>query len=693
MADIPEDVLKKPVSFLKGIGEARAKLFNKIGVYSIVDIIKYYPRGYEDRSNIVNIDRLKNGESCSIKGTIMARVKESRYKGRLTIQKVDITDSTGMIRGVWFNQSYLKNVLKLGESYVFYGKIKRKGNYIEMQNPVYEKVNEAEMKNTCRIIPVYSSTAKLTQSIIRTAVNDAIKLVEGRLEETLPLYIREKYQLCEINYSVLNIHFPSNSKAFNISRYRLVFEELFFLQLGLLSIKQCFKKGKKGIYFSAGKEVQEFINSLPFELTKAQLRVLKEIGKDMESNKVMNRLVQGDVGSGKTIVAIAALFKAVKSGYQGTLMAPTEILAEQHYRTICDFLHQYGVKIGLLTGSISGVKKDLILKEIKEGQIDIIIGTHALIQDNVEFLNLGIVVTDEQHRFGVRQRAALSQKGENPDILVMTATPIPRTLALVLYGDLDISIIDEVPPGRKPVKTYAVDNRMRERINNFICKNVNNGRQVYIICPLIEDSDVIEAKSTITLAENIAKNDFKGFRVGVLHGRMNGEQKENIMRSFVENNIDILVSTTVVEVGVDVPNANIIVIENAERFGLSQLHQLRGRVGRGEHQSYCILYNESESEVSRQRMKVMQETCDGFIISEKDLELRGPGDFFGTRQHGMPDLKIANLFKDMEILKLAQKEAINILKEDEDLQRPENSKLKDIVTSMKEEFSKVYGNL
>ncbi len=693
MADIPEDILKRPVSFLKGIGEARAKLFKKIGVYTIEDIIKYYPRGYEDRSNIVNINQLKNGESCSIKGKITARVKESRYKARLTIQKVDIADSTGIIRGVWFNQSYLKNVLKPGESYVFYGKIKRKGNYIEIQNPVYEKVNGTEMKNTCRIIPVYSSTAKLTQTIIRTAVNDALKLVGGRFEETLPLYIREKYQLCEINYSVLSIHFPSDSEAFNMARHRLVFEELFFLQLGLLSIKQSFEKSKKGICFRAGKEVQEFVNLLPFEFTKAQLRVLEEIEKDMESYKVMNRLIQGDVGSGKTIIAIAALFKAVKGGYQGVLMAPTEILAEQHYRSTYDFLHQYDIKIGLLTGSLSGVRKEQVLKEIKEGHFDIIIGTHALIQDNVEFHNLGIVVTDEQHRFGVRQRAALSQKGKNPDILVMTATPIPRTLALILYGDLDISIIDEVPPGRKPVKTYAVDNMMRERINNFICKNVNNGRQIYIICPLVEDSDVIEAKSTITLAENIAKNDFKGFRVGVLHGRMNGEQKENIMRSFVENNIDILVSTTVVEVGVDVPNANIIVIENAERFGLSQLHQLRGRVGRGEHQSYCILYNESESEVSRQRMKVMQETCDGFVISEKDLELRGPGDFFGTRQHGMPDLKIANLFKDMEILKLAQKEAINILKEDEDLKRPENSKLKDIVTSIKEKFSKVYGNL
>lgn len=549
-----------------------------------------------------------------------------------------------------------------------------------MNNPVYERVDGIEMKNTCRIIPVYPATAKLTQTIIRTAVSNALKLVNGELEETLPFNIREKHQLSEINYSIMNIHFPSNSEAFKTSRYRLVFEELFFLQLALFNIKQNLEKKKKGITFGAGKEVQKFVNSLPFKLTKAQLKVIEEIEQDMESNKVMNRLVQGDVGSGKTIVAIASLFKAVKSGYQGVLMAPTQILAEQHYNSVNALLKQFKIKIGLLTGNITGKAKEQILKEIKEGYVDIVIGTHALIQDNIEFYNLGIVITDEQHRFGVRQRAALSKKGENPDILVMTATPIPRTLALILYGDLDISIIDEMPPGRKPVKTYVVDNRMRERINNFIRKNVNNGRQVYIICPLVEDSDVIDAKSTITLAENIAKKDFNNLRVDVLHGKMKMEQKEDVMRRFVEDNLDVLVSTTVVEVGVDVPNANVIVIENAERFGLSQLHQLRGRVGRGEHQSYCILYNESDSETARQRMKVMRETCDGFIISEKDLELRGPGDFFGTRQHGMPDLKIANLFKDVEILKLAQIEAKNILKEDSNLQKPENSMIRDMIS-------------
>jgi len=425
--------------------------------------------------------------------------------------------------------------------------------------------------------------------------------------------------------------------------------------------------------------MQDFIGDLPFSLTKAQMKAFREIEKDMESKKVMNRLVQGDVGSGKTIVAVLAMFKAVKNGYQATMMVPTEILAEQHYKSVSGLLEKYGVRVVLLTGSQTKKQKNEILEKVATGEADIVIGTHALIEEGVSFNNLGLVITDEQHRFGVRQRAALSRKGGNPDVLVMTATPIPRTLALILYGDLDISIIDELPPGRKPVKTYAVDESMRERINNFIRKKVAEGRQVYIVCPLVEESEEIEAKAATDLAERIAKHDFSDLKVGLIHGKMKPKEKDAVMRSFVEGKTDILVSTTVIEVGVNVPNATVMVVENAERFGLAQLHQLRGRVGRGEHQSYCILYNNGRTQVCRERMKIMEKTNDGFVISEKDLELRGPGEFFGTMQHGIPDLKIANLYRDMDILKLAQEAAMDIIEEDRHLMTEENRPLREML--------------
>ena len=532
------------------------------------------------------------------------------------------------------------------------------------------------MKNTCRIIPVYPATANLTQNIIRGVIGNAIGSVAEVLEEFIPECIRERYNLCDIKYSIQNIHFPKSEEDFKNARYRLVFEELFLLQLGLLNIKNSFGEDKAGIKFNRASEMDDFMESLPFKLTNAQNKVYQEIVQDMESTKIMNRLVQGDVGSGKTIVAALALFKAVKNGYQGTLMVPTEILAEQHYRSLKELFEKFNISTEILTGSQTKKQKTEILGRIERGETDVVIGTHALIQDTVNFKNLGLVITDEQHRFGVRQRAILSQKGNNPDILVMTATPIPRTLALILYGDLDISIIDELPPGRKPIETFAVDNSMRNRINNFIRKKVSEGRQVYIVCPLVEESDTIEAKSAMETADNIANNDFSDLSVGLLHGKMKPKDKDAVMKDFVEGKIDILVSTTVIEVGVNVPNATVMVIENAERFGLAQLHQLRGRVGRGKHQSYCILYNNGKSKISAERMKVMQKTNDGFIISEKDLELRGPGEFFGTRQHGIPDLKIANLYRDMDILKLSQEAALDIMGQDRNMEKDEHLGLK-----------------
>ncbi len=676
MVEDADAILNKPIRYVKGVGASRAALFNKLGVYTVSDMISYFPRSYEDRSNLKKISQLTDGEFCAFEGTVISTVTESKPRKGLTIYKLYVGDETGTIIATWYNQHYIKKAFKLNERYVFYGKISRRYRSFEVLNPVYEKIDGREMKNTCRIVPVYPATARLTQNVIRQVIENALELVIGKLEDTLPRWLRNRYRLCEYNYAIQNIHFPDSGEDFRNARYRLVFEELLLLQLGLLSIRNSLEENRKGIQFSKVHEMESFVESLPFRLTEAQRRVFSEIEKDMESSKVMNRLVQGDVGSGKTIVAVLALFKAVKSGYQGALMVPTEILAEQHYKSVKSLFEGRGIRTALLTGSLGRKQKGEILAGIADGSIDVVIGTHALIEDQVKFHRLGLVVTDEQHRFGVRQRAVLSQKGVNPDVLVMTATPIPRTLALILYGDLDISIIDELPPGRKPVKTYVVNEKMRERVNNFIRKLVREGRQVYIVCPLVEESDAIEAKSALELAERIANHDFKDLRVGLIHGKMKASEKDKVMREFVEGKISILVSTTVIEVGVNVPNATLMVIENAERFGLSQLHQLRGRVGRGDHQSYCIMYNEGKTQVSVQRMKVMEETCDGFVISEKDLELRGPGEFFGTRQHGLPDLKIANLYQDMDVLKKAQEAAQEILKKDPMLKEDENRLLK-----------------
>ncbi len=671
MNENPEVLLNQPVQHLKGIGKAKTALFRRLGIITVRDVINHYPRDYEDRSKLKKISELLDGESCSFEGIIVSKVVESRPRRGLLISRVSIKDETGLINGIWFNQPYLKNTFKVGEKYIFYGTITRKRSF-EILSPVYEKISENKPVNTCRIVPIYPATAKLSQNAIRAAIRNALLSTQGKHEDILPQWIRDRYGLADKDYAVNNIHFPESNEAFIIARNRLVFEELFMLQLGLLIYKSISAQKGKGIKFASGPYLKEFLEKLPFKLTNAQLRVLSEIESDMEQDKVMNRLIQGDVGSGKTVVAVLALLKVVKSGYQGALMAPTGILAEQHYNSIELMVKPLGIKVSLLTGNTPAKEALSILSQLKEGKVDIIIGTHALLEERVIFKNLGLVVTDEQHRFGVRQRAKLSNKGENPDILVMTATPIPRTLSLILYGDLDISIIDELPPGRKKVETYVVDSAMRDRINRFIRKQISLGRQVYIVCPLVEQSDSVKAKSALETADVLANKTFYDLRVALVHGKMKASEKEEIMARFAKGDIDILVSTTVIEVGVNVPNASLMVVENAERFGLSQLHQLRGRVGRGEYQSYCILFNESGSAVARERMKVMEQTNDGFLISEKDLELRGPGDFFGTRQHGIPELKIANLYKDIEILKKAQEAAFELISSDALLEKDEN---------------------
>lgn len=654
--------LTKDVKYVKGVGPNRVKLLNKIGIYNLGDLITYYPRDYEDRSKPRMIQNLVDGEDSLIKAVAVSRVVEIRLKNRMCMYKLVVQDETAKCTIIWFNQSYLKNKFIIGETYYFFGKANIRMGKFEMSSPAFDDVNTKN--NTGRIIPIYSSTYSLSQNTIRKIIENGLEMVDGNLEESMPEYILDNYNLLGINEATKKVHFPESFEEFKEARKRLVFEELLTMQVALLGLKNKYSRDIKGIEFAKEYKFSDIINDLPFKLTNAQIRVLQEIENDMEKDKSMNRLLQGDVGSGKTIVSIIAAYKAVKSGYQAAIMAPTSILASQHLESFTEILEKYNIRCELLISSITKKKKEEILEKLKNGEIDVLIGTHAILEDNVIFKNLGLVVTDEQHRFGVRQRSKIASKGKNPDVLVMTATPIPRTLALILYGDLDISIIDELPPNRKKIDTFAVTKQMEERVNNFIKKQIEEGRQCYIVCPLVEENEEIDAKSVLELAEKYKNETFKEYKVEYIHGKMRPKEKDEIMLEFKEGKIDILISTTVIEVGVNVPNSSIMVIENAERFGLAALHQLRGRVGRGEYKSYCILKYNSKSDVVRQRMKIMQDTNDGFVIAEKDLELRGTGEFFGTKQHGIPDFKIANLFEDIPILKMVQDLSKKIEEED-----------------------------
>ena len=687
---MPQEVIfGQSIKYVKGVGEARAKLLSKLGICTVDDAINFFPRDYQDRSILKKITEIEDGEECGVRATLVSDVSESRPRRNLSIIKTLVSDGTAFLGLTWFNQSYIKNNLKNGVEYIFFGKVKKTGMRLEMNSPVIETV-ERFGQNTGRIVPVYSLTKGLTQTHLRRLTENAIGLVKDNFEETLPQDVRESYNLSQLGSSYEEIHFPQSFQHMEQARRRLVFEELLILQLGLLRSKGNSTEQKGNKLKPIG--INPLISKLTFELTSAQERVFEEIRNDMESDRKMNRLVQGDVGSGKTIIAVMAIYLAAKNEYQSAFMVPTEILAEQHYKSVEPLLEQFGIKVRLLTGSTKKKEKEEIKAMTKEGKVDVLIGTHAILEDDTEFYKLGLVITDEQHRFGVRQRAKLSVKGENPDLLVMTATPIPRTLSLVLYGDLDVSIIDELPPERKPIDTYAVNESFRERIYTFIKKNVAEGRQAYIVCPLVEDSEEIEAESAEGLAERIRDNELKDLRVGLIHGKMKSAEKEKVMRGFVNGQLDVLVSTTVIEVGVNVPNATLMVIENAERFGLSQLHQLRGRVGRGKYKSFCVLFNQSKSEISRQRMDIMTSTNDGFVISEKDLELRGPGDVFGVRQHGLPELKIANLYRDMDILADVQKAVKYIIDGNlliDDQYRPLAEKLDGI---MKEKFKDISMN-
>lgn len=667
------------INIVKNIGEKRAEKFNKLGIFTVLDLVEHFPRDYDDRSKFNTTDEIALNEVNTIKGSLSVK-PEIQKKGKFTLVKAKIHDEKGSVEAVWFNQPYIRNSLEVGKKYIFTGKASLKYNTVQLESPDFEKFGDKELLSTGRIVPVYSSTYGLSQKIFRSIIRNVLDEINDELDEFIPKYIKDKYKLCDRRFAIFNIHFPENDESFFIARKRLVFEELFLLQVKLLQVKG-FIKQKDCSVFIENFDTTEIRSALPFNLTDAQERVFAEILTDLKNNVTMNRLIQGDVGSGKTAIAMLSAYIIAKNGYQTALMAPTDVLAKQHYESFLNIFENLGIKCVLLSGGLKKSEKRRAYEYIELGVADIIIGTHAIIQDTVKYNNLGLVITDEQHRFGVRQRNKLAKKGDNPHIMVMTATPIPRTLALILYGDLDISIIDKLPPGRQKIDTLAVNSTYYERIYKFIAKEIDKGRQIYIICPTIEENENSETtkkselKAVEQYTEKLKTEIFPNYRVECIHGKFKADYKNYVMEEFSNGNIDILVSTTVIEVGINVPNATIMLIENAERFGLAQLHQLRGRVGRGSEKSYCILVSDSKNKVAKERMKTMTSSTDGFEISEKDLNLRGPGDFFGTRQHGIPELKIANLYKDIEILKMVQKASEELYRKDPTLSKEENKRL------------------
>lgn len=667
--------LSNPVTEIKNIGGERAKLLASLNIHTVGDLVEYFPRDYDDRSDLLTINALTVGESATFTARAVSDAQVMRVK-KLTITKILLSDGTGNIEAVWYNQPYMKTALKPGQLYMFTGKIAEKYGRLQVDSPELEPLKpNGEPISGGRIVPVYTTTKKLSQKILRQLIKSVLDEVTPQLAEFIPEPIRRQYRLCERSFAINNIHFPENDNAFFMARRRLVFEELFLLQTKLLQLKGTVQAKPVSVMID-NFDYAPVLERLNFPLTNAQKRVLDEICGDFVGGVVMNRLVQGDVGCGKTAVAMIAAYIAVNNGYQCALMAPTDVLATQHYKSFSALFEGLGISCALLTSSLKKKEKQAVYTSLENGETDIVIGTHALIQDTVHFAHLGLVITDEQHRFGVRQRAVLTEKGENPHALVMTATPIPRTLALILYGDLDISVIDELPPGREHVDTFAVPTSYHQRIYTFIRKEIEKGRQAYVICPMIEENEKMQLKAVTEYADELKNKVFTDLNVDLLHGKMKADEKEQIMTDFADGRTDILVSTTVIEVGINVPNATVMLIENAERFGLSALHQLRGRVGRGGGKSYCILVSEGKSKVAQERLKTMCSTNDGFVISEKDLSLRGPGDFFGTRQHGLPEMKIANLYKDIAALKEVQQASLVLYKADPYLEREENAPLR-----------------
>ena len=664
---------------IKGIGPGREKQLHKLGITNVTSLLTYFPRSYEDRRTIYRIGELKSGMTGGVVGTVIA-VQEKRPRPRLSILEVVIADGTGPLKIVLFNQGYKKNFYKKGQRLYAYGKAEFQYGSMQMNTPQIENLGDGGEPDR-GIVPIYALADGVSQFVVRSSVRNWFA-ANHELQEILPVEVREAHQYMSRYDAFKMMHFPDSSERYEDARHQLAYEELFVMQSGLALLRnkeQCHKGPKMG---PNGDLMAQCIENLPFSLTGDQQRALEDIRIDMEDERPMQRLLQGDVGSGKTVVATLSLLKAIENGYQGALMAPTEILADQHYEGITEVCGNLGITIELLTGSTTKKEKERIYEGLADGSINMIIGTHALIQEGVNFHNLGLVIIDEQHRFGVEQRARLQQKGTYPHVLIMTATPIPRTMTLSVYGDLAVSLIKEMPPGRKPVKTYAVDSSYKERLRTFFGKEMAEGRQVYVVCPLVEESEKLDLQAAEELYLELKEYFYKAYEVGLVHGRMKPSEKDEVMNAFHKGEISLLVSTTVIEVGVNVPNATIMCIEGAERFGLSQLHQLRGRVGRGSHQSYCILVSDSKNDVSQERLKLMEQTQDGFELAEQDLLLRGSGQLFGLAQSGLPDLRVANIIKDIEILVQARKDVLDFANK---------YGMKKLESVMKEELEKRFG--
>lgn len=670
------DLSKISLKNIKFISEKREKYFNKLGVFSLLDFLEFFPRSYENRKEIQKISQLNPDTSASIKARVISENKRIINR-KLTVYNFTVSDDSGAMKIVFFNRKYDAEKLKTGETYTFFGEISFEYGSFVMKQPQIEKPQNMSFSDT--LTPVYSLTAGLTQNIIRIAMKNALDFAKDKMTDNLPISMRQKYRLCEKTYAISNIHFPKDEKAYKDAVKRIVFEELFYVTLGLGIIKE---KRNDGISpeFHHFNVASQLAAAFPFELTNAQKSVVREICSDFKAKKRVNRLIQGDVGSGKTAVASMIMMIAVKNGYQASLMAPTEILARQHYNELKVYFEKFGYKTELLVSSISQKEKKRIYEAVENGETNILIGTNAMVFEKVKFNKLGLCITDEQHRFGVKQRMGLSQKGDNPHIIVMTATPIPRTLALIIYGDMDVSIIDEMPVGRIPVTTKIAVAENRSKVYDFVLNKVKKGQQAFVVCPLIEESMAVDLENAVKLQEKLQNGQLKECRVGLLHGKMKADEKTAIMLAFKNREIDVLVSTTVIEVGINIPNATVMVIEDANRFGLATLHQLRGRVGRGNLQSYCFL-NVSDM-TSFKRLKIMEETTDGFKISEFDLKNRGPGEFFGTRQHGLPNLKISGLSYDVSIVKTAKEASDELLSKDPQLMLEENKRIKEMVSKM-----------
>lgn len=662
--------LDTDIKYLKGVGERRAAMLSRLGVSDVNALVRLYPRVYEDWSRIKNINEAQIGEICCIKGIVGSPVRKNLIHKGLTLYKTEITDGSGIMGITIFNSRFAAEKLTEGDEFLFFGRVGGNLYCKEMNSPEIEPAEGAD-----RIRPIYPQTHGLNSKMIEKLVRTALTECRDELVDPIPLWLREKYCLMNLPDSLWNIHFPKSPDYLEEARRRLIFEELLILQLGLEKMRSQTQKNAGAIIECDFSE--EYFSHLPFSPTGAQRRAVKEAMRDMMSGRQMNRLLQGDVGSGKTAVAAALVYSAAKNSMQSALMAPTEVLAEQHYKTFLKLFDGCSINVELLTGSDTAAQKRRKKEALKAGEIDLLIGTHAIIQSDVEFKSLALVITDEQHRFGVEQRNALGEKGKNPHLYVMSATPIPRTLALIIYGELDISILDELPPGRQKIETYAVTSELRQRAYNYVKKHLDAGRQGYIICPLVDEGESdTELASAVKYADELQRGDFRGYTVGLMHGKMKSADKKKVMESFSNGETQLLVSTTVIEVGVDVPNAVIMVIENAERFGLSQLHQLRGRIGRGQYKSTCILITDAKNDTAQRRMKVMETTTDGFKIADEDLKLRGPGEFFGSRQHGLPEMKIADMLEDRSTLEETQRAAKEIMARDPELSSPESTALK-----------------